>query len=118
MTVNRPSCKDPIEIPRGTAQQLPKAPAPTALSRLATLPPSSRWRLAGYLAELIQSYDQSEFGLGRLRTEKTVTAAELLQTLTPEDLNRPICDGNERTGRLYLGCKNGGATVSNCLVAY
>jgi hypothetical protein len=97
MTVNCPSCKDPIEIPRGTAQQLPKAPAPTALSRLATLPPSSRWRLAGYLAELIQSYDQSEFGLRRPRTEKTVTAAELLQTLTPEDLNRPIA--TETSGR-------------------
>src|SRR5438874_12586216 len=83
MTVNCRSCKEPIEIPRGTAQQLPKAPAPTALSRLATLPPSSRWRLAGYLAELIQSYDQSEFGLRRPRT--------------PEDLNRPIA--TETSGR-------------------
>ena len=68
-------------------------PTATARSRPTTLPPLPRSALGGYLAELLQSYDSSEFALRRPDSEKTVTAAELLHTLTPEDLNRPIATG-------------------------
>jgi hypothetical protein len=62
--------------------------------------------LSQHLAELLQTYDQSEFGLRQPGTEQTITAAELLQTLTPEELNRPIATETGGRGDFILDAKS------------
>ena len=96
MIVNCPSCKGEIEIPHSTA----RPPVPTTPRRTGTL--------SEHLAELLQSYNQSEFGLRRPGTEKTVTAAELLQNLTPEELDRPIATETSGRGDFILDAQSEG----------
>ena len=64
--------------------------------------------LSQHLAELLQSYDQSEFGLRQPGTEQTIAAAELLQTLTPEELNRPIATETSGRGDFILDAQSEG----------
>ena len=96
MIVNCPSCKGEIEIPHSTA----RPPVPTTPRRTGTL--------SEHLAELLQSYDQSEFELRQPGTEKTVTAAELLQNLTPEELDRPIATETSGRGDFILDAQSEG----------
>jgi hypothetical protein len=94
MIVNCPSCKGEIEIPHSTSQP----PVPPTPRRTGTL--------SEHLTELLQSYDQSEFGLRQPGMEKTVTAAELLHNLSPEELDRPIATETSGRGDFILDAQS------------